>query len=252
MKIPRRRFLGLAAGGAALIGRAADGPGAEPIRRGPSPWWSSSPPAARPTSSRGIVGPAAVAAARPAGGDRQPAGRRRQHRPAGGRARAGRRLHAAAGRHAARRQRHALREAATSTSCATSCRSRASTTTHLSCWSTNSVPVKTVAEFIAYAKANPGKINMSSSGTGNLSHLAGELFKMMTGTQMVHVPYRGMPAANTALMTGDAHVDVQRAALGAAACEGRHGARDRRDDEDAARRCCRMFRPSPRRCRTTR
>jgi tripartite-type tricarboxylate transporter receptor subunit TctC len=69
-----------------------------------------------------------------------------------------------------------------------------------------SVPARTVSEFIAYAKANPGKINMSSSGTGNLSHLAGELFKMMTGTDMVHVPYRGMPAANTALMTGDAHV----------------------------------------------
>ena len=70
----------------------------------------------------------------------------------------------------------------------------------------NSVPAKTVSEFVAYAKANPGKINMSSSGSGNLSHLAGELFKMMTGTDMVHVPYRGMPAANTALMTGDAHV----------------------------------------------
>jgi tripartite-type tricarboxylate transporter receptor subunit TctC len=62
------------------------------------------------------------------------------------------------------------------------------------------------SEFIAYARANPGKINMSSSGTGNLSHLAGELFKMMTGTEMVHVPYRGMPAANTALITGDSHV----------------------------------------------
>jgi len=70
----------------------------------------------------------------------------------------------------------------------------------------NALPVRTVSEFVAYAKANPGKINMSSSGTGNLSHLAGELFKMMTGTDMVHVPYRGMPAANTALMTGDAHV----------------------------------------------
>ncbi len=71
---------------------------------------------------------------------------------------------------------------------------------------TKSLPVNTVAELIAYAKANPGKINMTSSGTGNLSHLAGELFKMMTGTQMVHVPYRGMPAANTALITGEAHV----------------------------------------------
>ncbi len=69
-----------------------------------------------------------------------------------------------------------------------------------------SLPAKTVAEFIAYAKANPGKINMGSSGSGNLSHLAAELFKMMTGTQMVHVPYRGMPAALTALMTGEVHV----------------------------------------------
>ena len=47
-----------------------------------------------------------------------------------------------------------------------------------------SLPARTVAEFIAYAKANPGKINMASSGSGNLSHLAGELFKMMTGTDM--------------------------------------------------------------------
>jgi tripartite-type tricarboxylate transporter receptor subunit TctC len=69
-----------------------------------------------------------------------------------------------------------------------------------------SLPVRTVAEFISYAKANPGKINMGSSGSGNLSHLAAELFKMMTGTQMVHVPYRGMPAALTALMTGEVHV----------------------------------------------
>jgi tripartite-type tricarboxylate transporter receptor subunit TctC len=69
-----------------------------------------------------------------------------------------------------------------------------------------SFPARTVTEFIAYAKANPGKINMGSSGSGNLSHLAGELFKMMTGTNMVHVPYRGMPAALTALMTGDVHV----------------------------------------------
>ncbi|MBX9828184.1 MAG: tripartite tricarboxylate transporter substrate binding protein [Xanthobacteraceae bacterium] len=71
---------------------------------------------------------------------------------------------------------------------------------------TKSLPVNTVPELIAYAKANPGKINITSSGTGNLSHLAGELFRMMTGTRMVHVPYRGMPAANTALITGEAHV----------------------------------------------
>ncbi len=54
-----------------------------------------------------------------------------------------------------------------------------------------SVPVKTVPEFIAYAKANPGKLNMASSGNGSTIHMSGELFKMMTGVNMVHVPYRG-------------------------------------------------------------
>ena len=68
-----------------------------------------------------------------------------------------------------------------------------------------SFPAKTVAEFIAYAKANPGKINLASSGTGNLTHLCGELFRMMTGIEVVHVPYRGTPAAHSALMAGDVH-----------------------------------------------
>jgi tripartite-type tricarboxylate transporter receptor subunit TctC len=53
------------------------------------------------------------------------------------------------------------------------------------------LPVKTVSEFIAYAKENPGKINMSSPGIGSVNHVAGELFKMMTGVDLVHVPYRG-------------------------------------------------------------
>ncbi len=66
-----------------------------------------------------------------------------------------------------------------------------------------SLPIKTVAEFIAYAKANPGKINLSSNGTGNLTHLAGELFKTATGIDTVHVPFRGSPAALTALTAGD-------------------------------------------------
>ena len=66
-------------------------------------------------------------------------------------------------------------------------------------------PAKTVPEFIAYAKANPGKINMASSGTGNLSHLSAELFRMMTGIELVHVPYRGTPAAHSALLAGDVH-----------------------------------------------
>ena len=68
-----------------------------------------------------------------------------------------------------------------------------------------SSPAKTIAEFIAYAKANPGKINIASNGTGNLTHLAGELFRMMTGIEIVHVPYRGTPAAHSALIAGDVH-----------------------------------------------
>ena len=65
-----------------------------------------------------------------------------------------------------------------------------------------SVPAKTVSEFIAYAKANPGKINMGSAGVGSGGHLAGELFKMMTGVSLVHVPFRGNGPALTALLGG--------------------------------------------------
>ncbi|CAA9350565.1 MAG: BUG/TctC family periplasmic protein [uncultured Microvirga sp.] len=68
------------------------------------------------------------------------------------------------------------------------------------------VPAKTVAEFIAYAKANPGKINMASSGVGTSVHLSGELFKAMTGVQMVHVPYRGAGPALTDMMAGQVQV----------------------------------------------
>jgi len=64
------------------------------------------------------------------------------------------------------------------------------------------VPTKTVLEFIAYAKANPGKINMASAGVGTGPHMAGELFKMMTGIGMVHVPYRGEGPALTDLIGG--------------------------------------------------
>jgi tripartite-type tricarboxylate transporter receptor subunit TctC len=65
-----------------------------------------------------------------------------------------------------------------------------------------SVPAKTVPEFIAYAKANPGKINMASSGNGTPLHVAGELFKMMAGVDMVHVPYRGEAVALPDLVSG--------------------------------------------------
>jgi tripartite-type tricarboxylate transporter receptor subunit TctC len=69
-----------------------------------------------------------------------------------------------------------------------------------------SVPAKTVPEFIAYAKANPGKINMASGGNGAPSHVSGELFKMLTGTNMVHVPYRGASPALTGLLGGQVQV----------------------------------------------
>jgi tripartite-type tricarboxylate transporter receptor subunit TctC len=69
-----------------------------------------------------------------------------------------------------------------------------------------SFPAKTVPEFIAFAKANPGKINFASGGTGNPSHLAGELLKMMAGVHIVHVPYRGAGPALTDLLGGQIQV----------------------------------------------
>ncbi len=69
-----------------------------------------------------------------------------------------------------------------------------------------SIPAKTVPEFIAWAKANPGKVSMASGGTGSTSHIGGELFKMMTGIDMVHVPYHGGAPALTDLMGGQVQV----------------------------------------------
>jgi tripartite-type tricarboxylate transporter receptor subunit TctC len=69
-----------------------------------------------------------------------------------------------------------------------------------------SFPAKTVPEFIAYAKANPGKINMASAGQGGPQHLAGELFKVLTGVDMVHVPYRGSTPALVDLLAGQVQV----------------------------------------------
>jgi hypothetical protein len=65
-----------------------------------------------------------------------------------------------------------------------------------------SVPAKTIPEFIAYAKANPGKISMASSGMGTATHMTGELFKKMTGVNMIHVPYRGGGPALADLLAG--------------------------------------------------
>ncbi len=67
-------------------------------------------------------------------------------------------------------------------------------------------PAQTVAEFIAYAKANPGKVNMASNGTGNLTHISGELFKMMAGVDLFHVPYHSELEAQADLLAGRAHV----------------------------------------------
>jgi tripartite-type tricarboxylate transporter receptor subunit TctC len=69
-----------------------------------------------------------------------------------------------------------------------------------------SLPVATVAEFIAYAKANPGKLSMGSGGNGSPAHVIGELFKMMTGINLVHVPYRGAGPALTDLLGGQVQV----------------------------------------------
>jgi tripartite-type tricarboxylate transporter receptor subunit TctC len=69
-----------------------------------------------------------------------------------------------------------------------------------------SIPAKTVPEFIAFAKANRGKVNMASAGIGSVHHVAGELFKFMTGIEMIHVPYRGTTPALTDLLAGQAQV----------------------------------------------
>jgi tripartite-type tricarboxylate transporter receptor subunit TctC len=69
-----------------------------------------------------------------------------------------------------------------------------------------SFPAKTVPEFIAYAKAHPGTLNMASAGTGGATHVSGELFQMMAGIKMLHVPYRGSPPALSDLLAGRVQV----------------------------------------------
>jgi tripartite-type tricarboxylate transporter receptor subunit TctC len=78
-----------------------------------------------------------------------------------------------------------------------------------------SVPAKTIPELIAYAKANPGKLGLASFGTGTTSHVAGELFKMTAGVDMVHVPYKGGAVMMTDLMAGQVQlaIDVMTGAL---------------------------------------
>ena len=97
------------------------------------------------------------------------------------------------------------------------------------------VPAKTVAEFIAYAKSNPGKINMASSGVGTSVHLSGALFMMMTGVNLVHVPYRGAAPALTDMLAGHVQVMFDNLPSSIAAHPGGPAARARGDDGDARR-----------------
>src|SRR5262249_3894105 len=76
-----------------------------------------------------------------------------------------------------------------------------------------SFPAKTVTEFIAYAKANPGKVAMASAGNGSSTHVSGELFRMMAGVDMIHVPYRGGGQVMTDLIAGQVQVSFMGLAV---------------------------------------
>lgn len=78
------------------------------------------------------------------------------------------------------------------------------------------IPANTLPEFIAYLKANPGKVNYSSAGVGSLGHLAGELFKVRTGVDIQHIPYKGGPAGTFALIAGDVGLSLTSAGSGSA------------------------------------
>ena len=148
----------------------------------------------------------AVGAARPAIRHREPAGCRRQYRHRSGSARACRRLYAAPVGGDATRSTRRFTTSSISISSETSRRLRPSFALANVLDVNLSVPAKTVPEFIAYAKANPGKINMASVGNGSTPHVTGELFKMMAGVNMVHVPYRSAGAALTDLISGQVQV----------------------------------------------
>jgi len=113
----------------------------------------------------------------------------------------------------------------------------------------SSVPARTVPEFIAYAKTNPGKINMASAGIGSAGHLAGELFKMMAGVNLVHVPYRGNAPALADLIAGQVQVLFPSAASSIEYVKTGKVRGHRRDERDPLRRAarspdCRRFHPS--------
>jgi tripartite-type tricarboxylate transporter receptor subunit TctC len=116
---------------------------------------------------------------------------------------------------------------------------------------TPSFPAKTVAEFIAYCKANPKKINMASSGSGTSVHMSGELFKSMTGCDMLHVPYKGAGPALVDLMGGQVHVLFDNLPSSIGHIKSGKLRRSPSPRRSASRRC-RAFRRSARRCPATR
>ena len=115
-----------------------------------------------------------------------------------------------------------------------------------------SFPAKTVPEFIAYAKANPGKVNMASGGIGTTNHVAGELLKAMAGIDMVHVPYRSDGAVITDLIGGRVQVYFVALAGAAELHQVRQAAGARGDHRASGRRRSRKSRPSAKSCRVTR
>ncbi len=110
-----------------------------------------------------------------------------------------------------------------------------------------SVPAKTLPEFIAYAKANPGKINYASFGIGSAPHMNGELFEMMTGVKMVHVPYRGSPVPD--LLSGQVQAIFSPMPVTIGLYQGRQAARAGGDRRQAFGCACRAFRPLRNSCR---
>ena len=206
MKLPRRRqFLHLAAGAAALpaMSRIA---------------WAQAYPT-RPVriivgfAAGGatdivarLIGSMAVGAARPAIHRREPAGRRQQYRHRGGRARARRRLHAAAGRPRRMRSTRRSTTSSDSISSATSRRSRASSASRLSWWSIHRFRPRRFPSSSPMPKPIPARSTWRRAATEPTGHVAGELFKMMAGVDMVHVPYRGEAPALTDLLGGQVQV----------------------------------------------
>jgi tripartite-type tricarboxylate transporter receptor subunit TctC len=114
----------------------------------------------------------------------------------------------------------------------------------------NDLPVRSVQELVAYAKKHPGKLSNGSSGNGTTGHLGAELFKSMTGTDIVHVPYKGSPQAINDLMAGNIQVMFDNVpSIGPHAKAGCVAWASRRRSAPRSSPTCR---PSPRRCRATR